>query len=217
MNRDPLILPVINYKGGTTKTTSAAFLGHAFCELGYDVLGVDADPQGSLLAWQEDTPEGRFPYPVVKLDSSSLHRQLMDIAGGRYDVIVIDTPPLELQSGIVTSAMRLARRAVVPLKATPIEYKRLAAVQAMAEDVAGLRADGAPVPLSLLFTRVKKGVRSTDAWREQAAAEGFAILKASVGDWELFSQAESENLINVLDTPYGDAAREILALEGITR
>ena len=45
------VVTIANLKGGSAKTTSAAFLAHAFHERGRKVVLVDADPQGSALRW----------------------------------------------------------------------------------------------------------------------------------------------------------------------
>lgn len=48
-----LVFTVTNLKGGSTKTTTAAYLLHALHEAGLNVLGVDADGENeSLLSWQ---------------------------------------------------------------------------------------------------------------------------------------------------------------------
>lgn len=56
-----MILTVANLKGGTSKTTTAAYLAHALAELGQRVLVVDADPQGSISRWAE---MGEWTIPV---------------------------------------------------------------------------------------------------------------------------------------------------------
>jgi len=45
------ILCVLNFKGGTGKTTTAVNLGMALVMRGYRVLAIDLDPQGSLTEW----------------------------------------------------------------------------------------------------------------------------------------------------------------------
>ena len=88
-----LVVSVLNLKGGSTKTTTAAFLAHALHEAGMRVLGVDADGENeSLLSWQV---AGEWPFPVIGLPVNNLHKQLPGIAGDNYDVVVIDSPPMK--------------------------------------------------------------------------------------------------------------------------
>jgi len=108
-----VILAVVNLKGGTAKTTSAAFLAHALHETGWRVLGVDADPQRSLLDWSAESPAG-WPFPVVGLATRMLARDLGGITGD-HNAVVIDTPPLEEQAGIVRAALLAATHVVVPV------------------------------------------------------------------------------------------------------
>jgi chromosome partitioning protein len=92
-----VILVVANLKGGTGKTTTAAYVAHVLHEWGDRVLLVDADPQGSALRWAEvaDWPVATTALPTPKLD-----RDLPGIVGDRFDAVVIDTPPLAHDRGI---------------------------------------------------------------------------------------------------------------------
>ncbi|MCV7316212.1 ParA family protein, partial [Mycolicibacillus parakoreensis] len=145
-----LTIAVANLKGGSTKTTTAAFVLHALAEAGLSVLGVDADGENeSLLAWSET---GEWTVPVIGMPVSDLHRKLPGIAGDRYDALVIDTPPMKEQRGVVASAIRLATHVLVPLAPTGMEYARLAAVRELVDDAAAL-APGEPPQLAVVLTR----------------------------------------------------------------
>lgn len=92
-----LVFTVTNLKGGSTKTTTAAYLLHALHEAGLNVLGVDADGENeSLLSWQT---LGDWPFPVIGMPVNNLHKQLPGIANNKYDAVVIDTPPMKEQRG----------------------------------------------------------------------------------------------------------------------
>jgi len=51
------ILAVVNFKGGSAKTTTSAHLAHFLALLGYRVLAIDLDPQASLSAMFGAQPE----------------------------------------------------------------------------------------------------------------------------------------------------------------
>lgn len=206
------VIAVINLKGGTSKTTSAVFLAHALHEQGRKVLLVDADPQGSALSWNEDAPQP-FPFGVVGLPTKELHRQLRDFVGQDVNAVVIDTPPLEQKSGIVTSALRVATLALVPVAPTSIEYTRLGQVHEIVQDAAEFRVDGEPVPLAVLLTRTVPNATSTDAYRQQIRADGLWCLCTEVRRLEYFGQAYGENVKDAHNTAYGDAIKEMLEKE----
>src|SRR3954453_8458000 len=212
MISDRTVLAVVNRKGGTSKTTTAVFLAHALHEQGRTVLLVDADPQASALNWSETAAavggEG-FPFPVIALPTRELHKQLPDVIGNRFEVVVIDTPPLEEGGGTVSSSLRLGTLAVVPVAPTPIEYQRLTQVREVVEDTASFRQDGNPVPVAVLFTRVIPRATSTQVYREQAAQDGFFCFETAIGRLERFAQAFGDPVQDVTDTAYGDVATEL--------
>lgn len=206
------VLAVINLKGGTSKTTTAVFLAHALHEQGRTVALVDADPQASASTWKE-AAEQPFPFPVYPLPSKRLHLEMADQLGERFNAVVIDTPPLEQQTGIVMAALRVATLAVVPVAPTAIEIERVYAVRQVFEDVAAARSDGQPPAAGVLFTRTIPNASSTEAYRVQLTADGFWVLNSSVGRLERFGQAYGENITDAAQTAYGDAVGELLARE----
>ena len=202
-----LSIAVVNLKGGSTKTTSAAYLLHALAESGLSVLGVDADPENcSLVRWSD---LASWEIPVVGMPVKDLHRRLASIAGG-FDAVVIDTPPMESGRGIVTSTVRAASHIVVPMSPTPMDFDRLRAVLDLIDDIDPLRNQ--PAAVAVLLTRVITNSASVDVYR--AAANDLApVLSARVARLERFAQAFGNQIENALNTGYGDALSELLAME----
>lgn len=206
-----IVIAVMNLKGGSSKTTSAAFLAHALHEAGLRVLGVDADGENeSLLQWQS---LGEWPFPVIGMAVPNIHKQLPGIANDRYDAVVIDTPPMKEQRNIVLSAARLATHVVCPLAPTSMEYGRLPAVRQLLADATDLRNGEKPI-FSILFTRTVANASSTEVYREVITAEGDHVLKVPVGRKEKFAQAYGLPIENALSTAYGDAITELLDMTG---
>jgi len=206
-------MPVMNLKGGSSKTTSAVFLAHALYEAGYQVTLVDADPQASAIEWNEDAP-APFPFPLIPLATPRLHEQLEDHLAPGTEAVVIDTPPLSDRSAIVVSALRLATCAVIPTAPTPIEYKRLTRVRETIEQAAGFRYAAqrtmSPVPAAVLLTRVVPNTNSAAVWRAAIKEDGWWCLDAEVRRREIFSQAYGEVVTSASETSYGEAMIEIL-------
>lgn len=177
------VLTVANLKGGTAKSTVCAFLLHAYAHLGYSVLGVDADPQGSLLEWSE---LGEWSLPVVAMPVRDLHRRLEAVSTG-YKVVVIDTPPLEDRAGIVHSALRAATDVVIPLAPAPIELHRVGPIRDAIAEIDTLRAR--PLIVSVLLNRVVTGALSGPAARDALVDDGWHVLPAVVARLEMYSQS----------------------------
>ncbi|WP_235626397.1 ParA family protein [Mycobacteroides abscessus] len=208
MGSSGLRIVVANLKGGSTKTTTAAFMLHALAEAGLSALGVDADGENeSLLSWSE---AGGWSVPVIGLPVTDLHRKLPGIAGDRYDAVVIDTPPMKERRGVVGSAIPLATHVVVPMAPTGMEYARLPAIRELVEDSAAL-VDDTPPALCVVFTRTVSNAASTTAYRELVAGDGVRVLGPTVARLERFAQAYGSPIVDAAGTAYGEIVAELLA------
>lgn len=205
-----ITLAVVNLKGGSSKTTTAIYLAHAMHEQGRRVLMVDADPQQSAQRWSEYA--GGFPMAVTGelAGRSDLHRRLPGVVGDRYDVVIIDTPPIEAQRGVVISALVAATDVLVPVAPTPAEVERLDRVDGELRRAAGLRISGEPPRVSVLLTRVVTGASSTAVWRAHLEEAGHHVLRSQVRRLERFAQAYGGPIERASQTEYGDAAAELL-------
>lgn len=216
MTSPHLVITVANLKGGTTKTTTAAFLAHGLARRGRRVLGVDADPPGSFLRWAE---LGGWELPVVGLPTKDLHNRLLSIATDA-DVVVIDTPPLDDQSGIVYSALRAADVVVVPVSPTTMELDRLAPILDAVDQVSPLRAT--PPVVRVLLTRTIARANSTRDARTAITEAGIDVLTTEVPRLEALAQAFGVVPQLVEDDAYDRVVAELLTLatpagQGMTR
>ena len=81
------VLAVVNFKGGSGKTTTAAHLAQYLALKGYRVLGVDLDPQASLTALHGYQPEfdvdaNETLYAAIRYDERN--RPLRDVVRATY-------------------------------------------------------------------------------------------------------------------------------------
>ena len=77
----PVIIAVLNQKGGVGKTTLATNIAHALQQAGSKVLLIDSDPQGSARDWNE--ANGGELLPVVGMDRETLPADLKAIQDGQ--------------------------------------------------------------------------------------------------------------------------------------
>ena len=181
------ILTVANLKGGTAKTTTTVLLGHAINRAGLSVAMVDADPQESLTSWSD---KAGFEIPVVANPVTKLHTKLSGIFGNRFDVIVIDTPPLDEQAGIVYGALRAATSVLVPIAPTTMEYHRLGAVWSTLDELA--EQQDREIDTSVLITRALANAVSTREIRAGIEAEGRHVLETTISRLEAIGLSYGE-------------------------
>lgn len=207
MDTEPQIITLANFKGGTGKTTSAAYLAHAFQELGHKVLLVDADSTrkaGSLTKWAE---LAGWSIPTERLTSPHLHRELPGLIGRRYDVAIIDTPPLESEAGIVESAMRAASAVVLPMAPSLME---LAEVPELLD--AAARADRhrpTPVRVRVLLNRTHPTALSAGRFRRKLEPLGCQVLRTEIRRREAISAGAFGRPITGTLYGYFSAAAEL--------
>jgi chromosome partitioning protein len=114
------IIAAVNQKGGSGKTTLSMQLAGALARRGYEVLIVDADPQGTATRWAASAEDDKpFPAHVAGLAAAGgkVHREVKKYVG-RYDYIIIDCPPA-VDSLAPQSALLIADLALVPVIPSP--------------------------------------------------------------------------------------------------
>lgn len=199
-------LVVANLKGGTGKTTAAVYLALGLAEQGRTLL-VDADPQGSALAWSEQAPD--FPVTVIHWPTKDLARRVGQVAGD-YAHVVVDTPPG--LDGLVRQALLCTDVLLVPLAPSLLEVARLGPTFEAAAEVEALH----PVSVRVLLVRVRAGTRSARDARSALEAPppdglGLPTLKAAVHLRE--SYATAYGLIPPDLGEYRDVLAELLSTD----
>ena len=114
--KKPLVIAILNQKGGSGKTTLATNLAYSFVMDKKKTLLVDSDPQGSARDWNESNQSSIVP--VVGLDRETIAKDLEAIWTG-YDVIIIDGAP-QIEKMCIAS-VKIADFVLMPVQPSPYD------------------------------------------------------------------------------------------------
>ncbi len=112
-----MILGILQQKGGVGKTTLALNLAACYALEGFSVLLIDADPQGSALAWSSVRTKPPL-FPVVGMAKPTLHQEIASVSRG-YDIAIIDGAPRANQ--LARSAILASDFILIPATPSPFD------------------------------------------------------------------------------------------------
>jgi chromosome partitioning protein len=200
-----MIIGVLNQKGGVGKTTIATNLAAVCSRAGNRVLLVDADPQGSSMAWSA-AREGDPLFPVVAMAKPTLHRDLPEIASD-YDVVVIDGAPRVNDLG--RAAILASDVVLIPVQPSPYD------VWASADTVQLIReAQQFKENLKAVFV-INRKIVNTAIGRDVHKALGefeFPVLSAALCQRVIYAESAGQGLSVIETDPKSEAALELAQL-----
>jgi chromosome partitioning protein len=197
------VIVIVDLKGGSGKTTTAVYLAHMLAAWRRTVVLIDADGQQSARDWHDMAD---WPFPAVEITVPNRMRYLFGVIDpGRYDTVVIDTPPLERLNGVVEEALQHATLVLLPIGPTTIELHRLPATMAAI-------AQYAPnTPALVLLNRVRANTKATGTIRSALVDAGLKVLDEEIPMRQDYALAFGKR-VPIGDVPYSKLVEELMKL-----
>lgn len=197
-------LAIASRKGGSGKTTTAVHIAGLADAEGGAVI-VDADPQGSALAWYELRTTER-PY-VVAAPQDGIRGVIETARGDEFAWSIIDLPPHNEAS--IAEAMRLADLVLIPVRPSLFDLRAAESTVSMARALkrrAVALITGAPPGMTGGEASIVREARS------YLKALPVDVCLVTIGQRAAYSHALLSGSSASEYEPGGKAARECAAL-----
>ena len=168
-----MITAILNTKGGVGKTTMAINLAVARAMAGQDVLAVDGDRQGSLIAALANRETGP-QIAAAHYSEGQILRQQVSMAKSKYTDIVIDAGGRD--NSALRAAIMLADLVLIPFQPRSFDVWALSDMAKLLDEARATRDVRAVAFLAMADSR---GRDNAEAASE--VPEGIEYLDAPVG------------------------------------
>lgn len=196
-----MIISFVNQKGGVGKTTTAINLAVSLKKKNYNLVFIDADPQGSAVQWH--ALEGNksleilhHPSPIEATDIKQLSMN--------YDYVIIDAPPAI--GDISKAILAVTDLAIVPLSPSALDFWSCKGTLKMIEEIRPLNPE---IDVKLLINRKIPGTRIGREARETVQSFNMKVFDTELCQRVAFIDAMTSGVSVMQYAPHSKAAGEI--------
>ena len=134
------------------------------------------------------------------------HREIQKVEG-KYDYIIVDTPPSGLAaSAVVRKVLMYADLAVIPCQPSPLDIRETVTIAQLIEEINDLR-DHDPLQSRIVINRLKPGTTFGKEVKAALESVGIPVCEAVICDREAHKHAALEGVsVHQIHTRGGRAA-----------
>lgn len=196
-----MIISFVNQKGGVGKTTTAINLAIGLKKKNYNLVFIDADPQGSAIQWH--AIEGNKSFEILH-HPSPIHATDIRQLSMNYDYVIIDAPPAI--GDISKAILAVTDLAIIPLSPSALDVWSCWGTLKMIDEIRPLNSD---IEVKLLINRKIPGTKIGRDSREAVKQFQMDVFNTELCQRVAFIDAMTSGVSVMQYAPHSKAAGEI--------
>ena len=196
-----MIISFVNHKGGVGKTTTAINLAIGLKKKNYNLVFIDADPQGSAVQWH--AIEGNKSFEILH-HPSPIHATDIRQLSMNYDYVIIDAPPAI--GDISKAILAVTDLAIIPLSPSALDVWSCWGTLKMIDEIRPLNSD---IEVKLLINRKIPGTKIGRDSREAMKQFQMDVFNTELCQRVAFIDAMTSGVSVMQYAPHSKAAGEI--------
>jgi len=196
-----MIISFVNQKGGVGKTTTAINLAIGLKKKNYNLVFIDADPQGSAVQWH--AIEGNKSFEILH-HPSPIHATDIRQLSMNYDYVIIDAPPAI--GDISKAILAVTDLAIIPLSPSALDVWSCWGTLKMVDEIRPLNSD---IEVKLLINRKIPGTKIGRDSREAMKQFQMDVFNTELCQRVAFIDAMTSGVSVMQYAPHSKAAGEI--------
>ena len=199
-----MIISFVNQKGGVGKTTSAINVAASLKRRNYNVVLIDADPQGSASYWH--AVENNNAFEIVHRPEPLSRSDIEDLAQN-YDFLVIDAPPA--LGDITRSILAVTDLSIIPLSPSSLDIWSCKGTLKIIDEA---QVENPDLDVKLLINRKIPGTRVGREARDSLSIFNMDLLDTELCQRVAYIDAMTSGVSVMQYAPGSKAADEIESL-----
>lgn len=202
------VIALATMKGGSGKSTVALCLAAHWWKQGRKVALIDADPQRSVMRWQQ-SGDALSGLECVPADDATVRDVISGFLDRGMDRIVVDTPGF--RAPVTDIAITMAGLCLIPVRPSPVDFEVAADKVDLIAELKAAGAEG-PVAYRFVLTQLVRGSVISRHMREEMTAAGYTLLDAEMSHRVAYPETALVGSTPSIEQPKSAAGIEIAQL-----